>query len=184
MRIISGKYKGRKIVPPSNMKARPTTDFAKEGLFDILNCRVEIEGLKVLDLFSGTGYLSFEFASRGAGSVVSVELNPVHAAFIRKTAKEFNMSLSVVEGNAFRYIEKVKQKFDVIFCDPPYDLSGIDKLPDLIFKNELLNEDGLLIFEHSKHINFSQKAEFLHQRSYGKVQFSFFSKNSDKYFFK
>ncbi len=184
MRIISGKYKGRKIVPPSNMKARPTTDFAKDGLFDILNFRVDIEGLKVLDLFSGTGYLSYEFASRGANSVVSVELNPVHAAFIKKTAREFDMNLSVVEGDAFRYIEKVKQKFDIIFCDPPYDLQGIDKLPDLIFENGLLNEDGLLIVEHSKHLNFSQRPEFLHQRSYGKVQFSFFSKNAEKYFFK
>lgn len=184
MRIISGKYKGCKILPPANMKLHPTTDFAKKGLFDILNFRVVFEGLKVLDLFSGTGFVSYEFASRGADVIVSVELNPVHAAFIKKIAKEFNMNLTVVKGDAFRYIDKAKQQFDIIFSDPPYDLQGIDKLPSLIFNNKILNNDGLLIIEHSKHINFRQYSEFLHQRSFGKVQFSFFSKNAEKYSFK
>ncbi|MGQ9848220.1 MAG: RsmD family RNA methyltransferase, partial [Bacteroidales bacterium] len=100
MRIISGKYKGRKIVLPSNMKVRPTTDFAKEGLFDILSHRIDLEGLTVLDLFSGTGFLSYEFASRGAASVTAVELNPIHAAFIRKTAKELQMPLHVIKADA------------------------------------------------------------------------------------
>lgn len=184
MRIISGKYKGRKIVPPSNMKARPTTDFAKEGLFDILSHRINLHGLNVLDLFSGTGFLSYEFASREAASITAVELNPTHAAFIRKTAKELQMPLYVVEADAFKYIEKVKSTFDIIFCDPPYDLDGIERLPNLIFKYEILNIDGLLIIEHSKKNVFNDYPYFLHQRSYGKVQFSFFSKNPEKYFFK
>lgn len=184
MRIISGKYKGRKIVPPANMKARPTTDFAKEGLFDILSHRIDLEGLTVLDMFSGTGFLSYEFASREAKSVTAVEINPTHAAFIRKTAKELQMPLFVVEADAFRYIEKVKTTFDVIFCDPPYDLDGIERLPQLIFEHEILKEDGLLIIEHSKKNAFLNEPYFIHQRSYGKVQFSFFSKNAEKYFFK
>jgi len=184
MRIISGKYKGRKIVPPSNMRARPTTDFAKEGLFDMLAHRIELEGLSVLDLFSGTGFISYEFASRGASSVTAVEINPIHTTFIRKTAKELQMPLYVVEADTFRYIEKVKATFDLIFCDPPYDLDGLERLPNLIFEHEILNEDGLLIIEHSKKNAFVDYPYFLHQRSYGKVQFSFFSKNAEKYFFK
>jgi 16S rRNA (guanine(966)-N(2))-methyltransferase RsmD len=184
MRIISGKYKGRKIIPPSNLKARPTTDFAKEGLFDILNHRIDFESVNVLDLFSGTGYLSYEFASRGAISILAVEVNALHASFIRKTAKEFQMPIKVVEANAFLYLRRLKSAFDIIFCDPPYDLKGIETLPSLVFPNSLLTDDGLLIIEHGKQVSFLGKPYFLHQRNYGKVQFSFFSKNADKYFFR
>lgn len=184
MRIISGKYKGRKIILPLNLKARPTTDFAKEGLFNILSHRIDLKGLTVLDLFSGTGFLSYEFASREASLVIAVELNPTNANFIRKTAKKFQMPVYTVEADAFRYIEKVKTQFDIIFCDPPYDMNGIERLPKMIFEHDLLNNDGLLIIEHSKKNVFTNNVHFLHQRSYGKVQFSFFSKNSEKYFFK
>lgn len=184
MRIISGTYKGRKIVPPSNMKARPTTDFAKEGLFDILSHRIDLDGITVLDLFSGTGFISYEFASRGAVSVTAVEINSTHATFIKKTAKELQMPLYIVEADAFKYIEKVKSSFDIIFCDPPYDLDAIENIPGLIFQNNILKADGLLIVEHSKKNAFIDEPYFIHQRSYGKVQFSFFSKNAEKYFFK
>ncbi len=184
MRIISGKYKGRKINPPANMKARPTTDFAKEGLFDILYHRINFEQVSVLDLFSGTGYLSYEFASRGATTIVAVEKNPVHAAFIRKTVHDFQMPVKVVEADVFAYLQRLKYSFDIIFCDPPYNLKGIDTIPDTIFSQSLLTHDGLLIMEHGKQCTFSQQPYFIHQRNYGKVQFSFFSKNATHYFFK
>lgn len=185
MRIISGKYKGRKIVPPKNFKARPTTDFAKEGLFDILENRVEWEEITVLDLFSGTGFISYEFASRGVKTVDSVEKEPLHAKFIRQTVQNFNMPIKVFETDAFKFIRSnVKHSYDIIFCDPPYDFKDTILIPELIFSTNSLKDDGLLIIEHDKFLSFEQHPFFLHERRYGKVHFSFFSKNAEKYFFR
>ncbi len=185
MRIISGKYKGKRIALPSNYKARPTTDFAKEGLFDILYHRVEFEELEVLDLFSGTGYISYEFASRGAKHITAVEIESLHSRFIKNTAQQLQMPITVIEKDVFKFLQKpaIKQ-FNIIFCDPPYNLTNIETLPTLIFNNNYLTDDGLLIIEHDKTKSFKEHPYFLHQRNYGKVHFSFFSKNAEKYFFK
>ncbi len=184
MRIISGKYKGRRIVLPKNFQARPTTDFAKEGLFDILQNRVIWEEMIVLDLFSGTGFISYEFASRGVKRVDSVEKEPAHAKFIRQTAKSFNMPVNVYESDVFKFIRNIKHTYDIIFCDPPYDCKDTILIPELIFSTSSLKDDGLLIIEHDKFLSFNQFPYFIHERRYGKVHFSFFSKNAEKYFFR
>ena len=185
MRIISGKYKGRRIDLPKNFNARPTTDFAKKGLFDILEHRVEWESINVLDLFSGTGFISFEFASRGVKEILAVEIDFRNAKFIREIAQKYNMPIKVLTANVFKFLNKEQNAvFDIIFCDPPYDMNDIKILPELIFKCNILKEDGLLIIEHDRAIDFSAYQYFLQKRRYGKVNFSFFSKNSEKYFLK
>ena len=177
MRIISGKYKGRAINPPRNLRARPTTDFAKENLFNVLNNLVDFEECDVLDLFAGTGSVSYEFASRGARSVTSVEINAVHHAFIRRTAKELGAdNMFVVKANAFLYLRSCPKKFDVVFSDAPYDLEGSEEVVTLVFERELLKDDGFLIFEHSKDRNYENHPNLWQTRSYGSVQFSFFKK--------
>ncbi|MGC3977611.1 MAG: 16S rRNA (guanine(966)-N(2))-methyltransferase RsmD [Paludibacteraceae bacterium] len=176
MRIISGKYKSRRIDVPHNITARPTTDFAKEGLFNLLNNQIDFEGIDMLDLFAGTGSIGLEFVSREARSVVSVEKSDLHYNFIRKTCKILNIdSLTLLKTDVFRYIESCRTKFDVIFADPPYELSILPDIPDLIFKNQLLKENGLLILEHSAKNNFENHPHFLNHRKYGNVNFSFFS---------
>lgn len=177
MRIISGKYRGRTIVPPRNLRARPTTDFAKENLFNVLNNLVDFEELDVLDLFSGTGSISYEFASREACSVTSVEINSVHHNFIRQTARDLKFeNFYAVKANVFLYLKSCAKKFDLIFSDAPYDLEGSEEVVKLVFERDLLSEDGILIFEHSKEKDFSSHANFWQSRSYGSVQFSFFKK--------
>ncbi len=175
MRIISGRCGGRTIVPPKNLRARPTTDFAKENLFNVLGNMIDFEQVDVLDLFAGTGSISYEFASRGARSVTSVEINAVHYNFIKATAKTFGMdNLHAVKANVFLYVKSCAKQFDVIFSDAPYDLEGSEAVVDAVFEKGLLREGGLLIFEHSKAHDFSSHPKFLRQRSYGSVQFSIF----------
>ena len=175
MRIISGKYRGRAIVPPKNLKARPTTDFAKENLFNVLNNLVDYEECDVLDLFSGTGSISYEFASRGAKSVTSVEVNGVHHAFIKETARKLGCeNFYAVHANAFLYLKNTAKRFDIIFADAPYDLEGSEQIVGLVFDGERLNDEGLLIFEHSSKFDFSQHPNFWQTRTYGSVNFSFF----------
>lgn len=177
MRIISGLLKGRAINPPKNLRARPTTDFAKENLFNVLQNLIEFEQCDVLDLFAGTGSISYEFASRGAKSVTSVEINAVHYNFIRQTARELGIrTLYPVKANAFLYLKSCTKQFDLIFSDAPYDLAGSEAIIPLVLENDLLREGGILIFEHSKDKNFSDHPLFWQLRSYGSVQFSFFKK--------
>ena len=177
MRIISGKYRGRTIVPPRNLRARPTTDFAKENLFNVLTNIVDFEELDVLDLFSGTGSISYEFASRDARSVTSVEVNSVHHNFIRQTARELKFeNFYAVKANVFLYLKSCSKKFDLIFSDAPYDLEGSEEVIKLVLERDLLNDDGILIFEHSKDQNFKCHPNLWQTRSYGSVQFSFFKK--------
>ena len=177
MRIVSGKYKGRTINPPRNLRARPTTDFAKENLFNVLGNLVDFEECDVLDLFGGTGSISYEFASRGAKSVTTVEINPVHYEFIRRTARELQFeNFYPVKANVFRYIKTCPKQFDLIFSDAPYDLEGLDEIVDGVMSGDLLREEGIFVFEHSKKLDFSQHAGFWQLRSYGSVQFSFFKK--------
>ena len=177
MRIISGQLKGRTITPPRNLRARPTTDFAKENLFNVLQNLVDIEECDVLDLFSGTGSISYEFCSRGAKSVTSVEINAVHHNFIRKTAQELGLkNLYAVKANAFLYLKSCPKQFDLVFSDAPYDLEQAEEIIPLVLESQILKEDGIFIFEHSKEKNFSNHPLFWQLRSYGSVQFSFFKK--------
>jgi 16S rRNA (guanine(966)-N(2))-methyltransferase RsmD len=177
MRIISGKYRGRAINPPKNLRARPTTDFAKENLFNILQKLVDFEQCDVLDLFSGTGSVSYEFASRGANSVTSVEINAVHHNFIRTTARSLGAdNIFAVKANVFLYLKSCAKQYDVIFSDAPYDLEGSEQVIDLVFERDLLKDGGIFIFEHSKGKDFSNLPHFSRLRSYGSVQFSIFEK--------
>ncbi|CDN32955.1 16S rRNA (guanine(966)-N(2))-methyltransferase [Mucinivorans hirudinis] len=175
MRIISGKNSKRIITPPSNFKARPTTDFAKENLFNILANHFDFEDVSVLDLFSGTGSISYEFCSRGARRVVSVESNAVHHRFIAEMKHKLGYEqLITLKTNAFVYLKSVHEKFDVIFADPPYELEGIETIPDLVFRADLLAADGWLIVEHSAATDFSSHPRFVQIRRYGSVNFSIF----------
>ena len=165
------------INPPKNLRARPTTDFAKENLFNVLGNMVDFEEIDVLDLFAGTGSISYEFASRGAKSVTSVEINAVHYNFIRTTAKSFGLNnRHPVKANVFLYVKSCPKQFDVIFSDAPYDLEGSEQVVSDVFEKDLLKNDGILIFEHSKSLDFNTHPNFLRQRSYGSVQFSIFKK--------
>lgn len=175
MRIVSGKYRGRKLMPPANLPVRPTTDYAKESLFNILVNWVDYENLEVLDLFSGTGSIAFEFASRGARSVMAVDANPRCIEFIRKSATEFGMTeIEAVRTNAFVFLKHMKAKYDLIFADPPYDLKDLEKIPDLVLESGLLKPEGLLILEHPASYDWSKHVAFSRHRNYGKVNFTFF----------
>ena len=176
MRIISGKHKGRRLVAPKNLPVRPTTDMCKESLFNILNNYFNLHGLKVLDLFSGTGNISYEFASRGAGPITSVDGDMGCVNFIKKTALELNLDISVIKSEVFKFLEKSKATYDIIFADPPYDIGQekFEKIIQEIFKNELLDEEGMLIVEHSKHTLLNHMTNFSFSKSYGGSVFSFF----------
>ena len=175
MRIVSGKYKGRIIKPPKNFRARPTTDFAKENLFNILNNHLDFSALSVLDLFSGTGSIAYEFASRGSQYVVSIEKNFKHQAFIKKTIDDFGFTqIKTIKTDVFRYIKTCNEQFDIVFADPPYDLKELESIPDFIFEQEILKENGWLILEHGDKTDFSKHEKFKEQRKYGGVNFSIF----------
>ncbi|MGV8962243.1 MAG: RsmD family RNA methyltransferase [Candidatus Saccharimonadaceae bacterium] len=177
MRIISGKYKSRRIQVPTNFSARPTTDFARESLFNILNNRVDWESTSALDLFSGTGCIAIEFVSRGCPFVVSVESNARHHAFIQKAKEKLDANeLLTIKADVFSYIKSCKQTFDLIFADPPYDLKDFDKIPTKIFEHNLLKPEGIFILEHSKKNTFKEHPYFKEERHYGSVHFSFFEK--------
>ena len=176
MRIVSGSLKGRRFSPPGSFKARPTTDFAKENLFNVLNNFIDFEDVKVLDLFSGTGSISFEFASRGCTDIVLVEKSFNHYKFIRKVVSELGLedSINVIKGCAFKYVQKTTATFDIVFADPPYNLSGAEELPGLVMESGILKPGGLFIFEHSDKQDYSHLPYFREVRKYGKVNFSLF----------
>jgi 16S rRNA (guanine(966)-N(2))-methyltransferase RsmD len=176
MRIISGTHKGKRISAPKNLPVRPTTDMAKEALFNILNNHYYLNELSVLDLFSGTGNISFEFASRGTTTITAVDAHYGCVKFITKISKELNFNINTFKSDVFSFLEKFKGKHDIIFADPPYEfeVEKFLKIVDLVFKNELLNESGLLIIEHSKHTNISNHKNFSYSKKYGGNMFSFF----------
>jgi len=177
MRIISGTYKGRKLHPPGNLPLRPTTDFAKEALFNVLGNMVEYESLNVLDLFAGTGSISYEFISRGTKRVTAVEKDPRSLSFIHRTGLELNMvNLYPVRANAFTFIRQALDVWDLVFADPPYDLPQLPQLPELVLSGEMLIHGGLFILEHPKKYDFSEVPGFDQQRNYGEVNFTFFTK--------
>ena len=175
MRIITGQYKGRHFDIPRTFKARPTTDFAKENIFNVLQGYIDFEDATALDLFAGTGSISLELVSRGCKQVVSVEADRDHANFIRQCFKKLNEDRNIlVRGDVFHFLKSCHQKFDFIFADPPYALEDLAKIPDLVLNGELLNEDGIFVFEHGKNHDFSAHPRFLEHRSYGSVNFSLF----------
>ena len=176
MRIISGQFKGRRITAPKKLPVRPTTDMAKESLFNILNNQYYFDDISVLDLFSGTGNISYEFASRGTEQITAVDENFGCIKFINSTSEDFDMPIHTIKSDVFKFLEKARQKFTIIFADPPYDfpVEEFSKIPQLVFQNELLDEEGLLIVEHSKHTDLSQLKNYSHSKSYGGNCFSFF----------
>lgn len=176
MRVISGIYKKRHFEIPRNFKARPTTDFAKENLFNVLNSYLDYEeGVTALDLFAGTGSISIELASRGCQRVISVEKDRQHFAFIRQIMDTVKANQCFpVCGDVFRFIRQSRETFDFIFADPPYALPQLPQLPDLIFQQQLLKEKGLFVLEHGKDHDFSSHPRFVERRTYGSVNFSFF----------
>ena len=175
MRIITGEYKGRHFDIPKTFKARPTTDFAKENIFNVLNRYIEFDGATALDLFSGTGSISLELISRGCSQVIDIEADRDHHAFIRQCLKKLSDDRCIpIRGDVFRFIKSCRQQFDFIFADPPYALETLATIPDLIFEHELLKPDGVFVFEHGKHNDFSQHPRFVEHRAYGSVNFSIF----------
>lgn len=175
MRIIRGRYKGKRLTAPNRLPVRPTTDFAKEALFNIIENLVTIDGLKVLDLFCGTGNISYEFASRGAGDVLAVDLNFGCVRFVFDTANQLDFQeLRSYKSDAFKFINKTTEQFDLIFADPPYNLKTLATLPDEIFNHELLVPEGILILEHPKEHDFSEHPNFFMHKNYSAVNFSFF----------
>ncbi len=175
MRIIGGRYKGKSIFPPENFKARPTTDFAKEGLFNVLANEIDFEDLTVLDLFSGTGSISYEFSSRGCRSVTSVEMNTNHFRFIKESSKKLGLTqIQPLRMNVFDFLGICKIKYDVVFADPPFDLDGFSTIPEKILEKDIINEGGYLIMEHSGDYDFSKNSRFFKEKKYGNVHFSFF----------
>jgi 16S rRNA (guanine(966)-N(2))-methyltransferase RsmD len=177
VRIISGSHKGRNIKTPTNLPVRPTTDLAKESLFNILNNHFDFEELDVLDLFAGSGNITYEFASRGAKRIVSVDNNFKCAEFIKKASQEFgfNKIITVQRANVFVFLKYPQIPFDLIFADPPYDMEGIETIPDLIFNQKLLKPGGWFILEHSDAKKFKDHPLLNQQRNYGRVNFSIFS---------
>jgi len=175
MRIIGGKLKGLRLNPPNNLPVRPTTDMAKEALFNILNNQIDFEGIMMLDLFSGTGNIAMEFASRGAEQVIAVDRSIQCINYLKDTARQHKLEqISTFKADVFKYLEMETDQYDLIFADPPYDLNRIPEIPKIVFKKKLLKQGGMLIVEHQSMQNLSQQTGFVEQRKYGHSSFSFF----------
>ncbi len=177
MRIISGQHKGRRINPPASLPVRPTTDYAKEGLFNVLNNLIDFSETSVLDLFSGTGNIAFEFSSRGSPTVLAVDIERRCVEFINQTAEKFKLEgFRAIRMNVMVLLKKKAwDSVDLVFADPPFGMDGIEKLPDLIRSSGIVKPTGIFILEHSEKYDFSDDPSFDQLREYGKVQFSFFS---------
>ncbi|WP_315102230.1 RsmD family RNA methyltransferase [Capnocytophaga sputigena] len=176
MRIISGKNKGKQLIAPAKLPVRPTTDFAKEALFNILNNYYYFDELSVLDLFAGTGNISYEFASRGCPSLIAVDSHSGCVQFINKTARELDYPITVLKADVYEYLKRTLQRFDVIFADPPYELpiEKFTEIAELIFERDFLNENGTLIIEHSSRTDLSNLPHFVTSKKYGGCVFSMF----------
>ena len=175
MRIITGKYKGRHFDIPRTFKARPTTDFAKENIFNVLNGYIDFDGCEALDLFAGTGSITLELLSRGCSHVTSIELDRDHHRFICDCVKKLGTEACLpLRADVFRFVKSCRQQYDIVFADPPYALKELPQIPDLVFERALLKPDGILVFEHGKDHDFSQHPRFVEHRGYGSVNFSLF----------
>jgi 16S rRNA (guanine966-N2)-methyltransferase len=176
MRIVSGKWKGKRIVAPKNLPTRPTTDFAKEGLFNILNNRFFFDDLRVLDLFAGTGNIAYEFASRGAGEITCIDQNKGCVRFIGEMADDLGANIQPVQLDAWLFVQKTTTSYDIVFADPPYDWDKHEALAEAIIQKGFLKEGGEAIIEHSADTDLSHLPGFFEHRKYGHVHFSFFSR--------
>ena len=175
MRVVGGELRGRRFSPPKSFNGRPTTDFAKEGLMNILQNKLDFEGLAFLDAFSGTGAISYEFLSRGTEDITALDSSIVHVNFVNKMFREFGATQArCIKKDSFNFFMQTDRQYDVIFADPPFDLDRLQDIPDIIFKQQILAEDGLLIVEHSKENSFTQHPNFIKEKKYGHVRFSFF----------
>ncbi|HEY8930842.1 MAG TPA: 16S rRNA (guanine(966)-N(2))-methyltransferase RsmD [Mucilaginibacter sp.] len=176
MRIIGGSLKGLRLNPPKNLPVRPTTDLAKEALFNILQNKIDFEEIRVLDLFSGTGNISLEFASRGAAQVVSVDRSIHCVNYLKDTSRQHGLTnIKFFKEDVFKYLQFENEQYDLIFADPPYDLNKIPEIPKIVFDKNLLLPGGLLIIEHQSMQNLSNHPAFAEQRKYGHSSFSFFN---------
>lgn len=175
MRIIRGKYGRRRFDPPKNITARPTTDFARENIFNVIENIEDIEGSDVCDLFAGTGAISFEFLSRGAREVTAVEMNRVQIGFITKVKETLgDENIHIIKGDVFKFITGTRKSFDIIFADPPYDHPRFEEVPELVLSSRLVKSGTLFILEHSGTRDFSSLPGFFERREYGSVNFSLF----------
>lgn len=180
MRIIRGKYGKRRFDVPHNITARPTTDFARENIFNVMENMEDFEGKRVLDLFAGTGAISWEFVSRGCKEVTAVEEANTQAGFIRSVKEKLgDTSLRLVKGDAFRYLERCDRTFDIVFADPPYNHPRFSEIPELILNSGAVTEGTLVVVEHNRNHDFSKLPGFLQQRVYGSVNFSLFRVDGD-----
>ena len=176
MRIIAGTLKGRRLNPPANLPVRPTTDMAREGLFNILNNYVEFDECTVMDLFAGTGAMSVEFISRGVREVTAVDINNACTDYIKSEAQRLELNnLRVVRADVFDLLKRANRKFDIVFADPPYAIEGLETLPGLVFERQVLTDDGIFILEHPREYSFEEHPHFWQHRNYGKVNFTFFA---------
>jgi 16S rRNA (guanine966-N2)-methyltransferase len=175
MRIIGGILKGLRLNPPKNLPVRPTTDLAKEALFNILQNQIDFDDINVLDLFSGTGNISLEFASRGAKQVIAIDRSIHCINYLKDTARQHKLeNIKTYKADVFKYLQLETEQYDLIFADPPYDLNQIPEIPKIVFEKNLIAPGGLLIVEHQSMQNLSQHPAFLEQRKYGHSSFSFF----------
>lgn len=176
MRIVGGKYKGRVFSPGKTFKARPTTDMAKESLFNILQNTIDFESIRALDLFAGTGSISYEMASHGCPDITAVEINADHVHFIKEVLEKLGeKNVRLVKSNVFVFAARIKEQFDLIFADPPYDHPKFGEVAELIFKNNLLKPGGMFILEHSGQFDYASHPNFKDLRRYGSVHFSIFT---------
>lgn len=178
MRIIGGQHKGRVIKFPNDLPVRPTTDFAKEGLFNILVNKIDFEETKMLDLFSGSGHISMEFASRGSKNITAVDENIKCVTFLRNISQDLKLDINPVKSDVFDFLKKTSNKFDLIFADPPYEMENTAMIHQLVFENKLLQPGGMLIIEHGPRTKFETLSHFTQHRKYGNVNFSFFTETT------
>ncbi len=174
MRIISGKLKGRRLRAPKNLPVRPTTDMAKEGLFNVLNNTYYFDSISVIDLFSGTGNISYEFASRGSKNIYAIDANYNCIRYIYNTAKELDLDINTYKSDVYKFLDKTSLQADIIFADPPYGFADLEKIPEMVFEKNILVDDGMLIVEHSSRTSLKAVPHFKKSRDYGGVSFSFF----------
>ena len=177
MRIIGGEFSGRRFSPPTSTPARPTTDVAKEGLFNILENMIDIEGIKTCDIFGGTGSISYELASRGASELVLIERDAGNINFIKKTAAALGISnkLQIIRGDVFKFMKQSTEQYDFIFAGPPYALANIDDIPMLVYDKNMLTPGGIFVLEHTPRNDYQQHPNFLRMKNYGTTVFSFFA---------
>lgn len=181
MRIVGGEFSGRRFTPPTNTPARPTTDVAKESLFNILDNLIDVENVKALDLFAGTGSISYELASRGAVDITLVERDPGNLTFIKKTAATLGITdrFTIVRGDVFKFLQKCTEQYDFIFADPPYALDNIDDIPMLVFEKNILAPGGIFVQEHAQRNDYQKHPNFIRMKNYGTTVFTFFKQPSE-----